>query len=447
MLPNEILLMIFSFAPNGTTNNPMMKYAYLSWVCQHWRYLIVNTPTFWAELDLNCRNYALLQTIFHRSKNTALSVIAGGPAFPNYDDMNQQIVALEKLVFPNMDRVYSLSLKLSCSRYKEIYIPLRRSAPVLKHLYLYRAVEDVIPWTPSYHYHQMDEHGSKDINFDYLFDGACSLESLTFDMPQPIPWSTFEPMISNIRELTLRTLLWDFPQGCSTYSSLLVILDHCPCLESLDLRTIPDRSTYDIKLISPKPPVVNLSRLSKLVLGTSQDVTMLSYITFPKLRKLHLHFDRAYPTSLALRNKIVHSFDHHSLRQAVIVDERNILAYPDLALINNVLEPIGTTFRINPGTSTLAITSDPAGSVSALIAPLLTAMISLERLVTISSETNRDGSSTNLVRFQQLSLSDVDLKNPEIIFKKYTKRQSFSLWPFSSLFQGSNIHPPLQSYQ
>ncbi|GJJ09870.1 hypothetical protein Clacol_004094 [Clathrus columnatus] len=430
MLPNEILVIILSLAPNEGPNRYTSKYTHLSMVCKRWRYVIMNTPTFWSEIDLNCRDYSLLQTTLHRSKNAGLSVIMGGPDFPNYDDTTRQIVAFEKLVFPNLDRLTSLSLKLSYSGYREIYSILRRSAPVLKHLYLYRAVGDVIPWSPSYH--QMEYYRYEAINLDGLFDGACSLETLTYDMPQPIPWLTFEPLISNIKELTLRTILWDSTPGCLTQSSLLAILDHCPFLESLELKTIPDPSVNGVKFISPKPNLVNLPNLSKLILGTSQDIALITYISMPKLALLHLHFDRTYPNLLTLTGNIFDSFDFSSVRSAVIVDGRSILAYPKLVRINNLLEPIGTFFRLNHGTSALAITSDLGGSAGVLVAPLLAAMTSLERLLTSSSLVENNSSQV------QFTLSEIDSKK-----RKSMTRQSY-LWSLP-YFQEFNIYPRLKN--
>lgn len=439
--------MIFSFALNERSGTRMLKYVYLSWVCQRWRDLLLNAPTFWSELDLNCRSHTLLQTILHRSRNASLSVSVGGPDYPLYDDASHQIVALENFVFPNMDRLYSLSLKLSCLRYNEIYAPLRRSAPELKHLQLYRAIEDVIPWSPSYH--QMEYNRLKDIDLDHLFDNACSLESLTFDMPQPFPWSTFEPMISNIKELTLRTVTWDFKLGCLTHTTLLTFLNQCPTLESLELKTIPDPSfSNDIKLNSPKPSqIINLPRLSKLILGASQDVALLAYITTSKLQVLHLHLNRRpIPNPSLLTNHILDSFDVSSLRSAVIVDGQSLMAYPDLVRVNNLLEPVGTTtsFRLKYGTSTLAITSESARTASAFILPLLAAMSSLERLITSSSDTITNNSSittTNTTtipsrHLHQLSVSDTDtLKSLKIILaNQFTKRQSSFRSPFA-LFQ------------
>lgn len=448
-LPNEILLMIFSYAPNQQLGTHMLKYAYLSWVCQRWRDLLLNTPTFWSELNLNCKNHALLRTILHRSKNAPLSVSVGGPEYQVYDDASHQIVALENFVFPNMDRLYSLSLKLSYLRYDEIYAPLRRSAPALKHLQLSRATEEVIPSSPSYYYHQMEYYQSKDVDLYHLFDNACSLESLTFDMPQPFPWSTFEPMMSNIKELTLRTVTWDSKHQCSTHALLLTFLSQCPTIESLELRTTPDpSSSIGITLNPPKPnQIITLPRLSKLILGASQDVALLAHITTPnKLQELHLHIDRAIPNPLSLTNHILDLFDVSSLRSAVVVDGQILLAYSDVVRINSLLEPVvGTAgvLRLKHGTSSLVISSDSARIASVFIRPLLAAMNSLERLVASTSSdktTNANNSTTTAItttntntnttlrHLRQFAVSDiVTLKNLKVILaNQFAKRQFHS---------------------
>lgn len=311
-LPPEILLHIFILTAHEDTR--MLDYLPLTSVCRYWRALALDAGTLWTKIDLGCLNYSLVQEILSRSKLAKLDVDLIYDNSSNFNDVNFGICMLEDLIGPQFGRLNSLSLQVSSPRWRQLREVLEQEAPSLKHLTLANTTKEIYSSSPG----TALDIFSKPGQIPKLFNGVASLETLVFNMPQSPPWTVLIPLMGHLRELTLVSTPWDsIGPGFSPQGDLLDAIRGCPSLELLDIGTIQEINDQSIILEPIKSRrAVELPNLSRLVLRSTHDATLLHHLIVPCLKQLYIALDEEL--SEALVTAITEHFDMGIIREMTI---------------------------------------------------------------------------------------------------------------------------------
>ncbi|KAH9922564.1 hypothetical protein B0H21DRAFT_165303 [Amylocystis lapponica] len=250
-LPNELLVMIFRFVETGQYEPEWTRYIYMRWfklmgVCRHWRAIALATPYLWAKIDIT-KSMDFTRMCLERSQNAMLEIFMAECIPPERD--HDLFLAL-----PGMSEV----LARHSTRIRYLRLP---------HLTLADGVH-LFPWPIAL----MSGLEILELKPHSLEQGPLMLPSnLAFPKLHSLSLSQRlfhpnHPVLNNLVELELDHSLEGF---ATSMDSLLGILERCPELVQLSLRScgphLPDETTA-----YPEPArLVFLSKLRSLTLWST----------------------------------------------------------------------------------------------------------------------------------------------------------------------------------
>ncbi|KIJ46393.1 hypothetical protein M422DRAFT_29256 [Sphaerobolus stellatus SS14] len=292
-LPEELLILIFQLSENTKAECRMLDRVRLTWICSHWRAVALDAADLWRFIDLDCTHHSLVKEVIARSKLATLNVTQGHDDIPRFEDVNLQLDLLERHVHPHFARVENLTLRFSAPRWRDLRYILQTEAPSLKHLSFSKAKTEYHIVAPGRDFEMYEKDAILPSN---LFNGMAQLETLTFWMPQEPPFVVLTPLMGNLRELILVTATADFASG-RPMEQLLQALRVCSQLEILYIDTAQPEGS-EVVIIPSLDGALQLPKLTRLVLQSTQDACILLHLVTPSLKQLYLTLDEDIPESL-----------------------------------------------------------------------------------------------------------------------------------------------------
>lgn len=257
-LPPELLARIFSLCATEEVRHghysfhpfrlPSARAAFrLTEVCKHWRNVALSTATLWSGIMCGPREHTPFERYMHLSRSSALHLIVTGDVETVAELFQDQPSRVRHLLLLDMTENWT--------RRRDPRDLLAVVAPDLLSCEL-----DLQFWPR----HGLPEHSYS------LFSGyAHDLRELTIHSTKIIPTDEFP---------SLTHLMLDNIVGIPSLPHILALLDRCPRLEEVFIR-----SNRDIALLPNHPPhPISLSRLRRIALFIQHSVWLISHIVIPR---------------------------------------------------------------------------------------------------------------------------------------------------------------------
>ncbi|KIJ38402.1 hypothetical protein M422DRAFT_69134 [Sphaerobolus stellatus SS14] len=364
-LPLEILTQIFLFSPSvypptiskpwfSASYNQMGQYYYIAWVCYKWREIVMNNAVFWTHVDIYEHPEGFINQVLHLSKESGLRLYSTiprlkttPPPIRSYIHILQtQSQLLRHVLQTQWHRIHSIHLNIMDRIWNMIYPILTDAAPALRHFTV--IVESGGDVTRS----------NQPLPMSHLFSRASPARGLRFYLPDygavntlVIDWASLIDMtFPHLRDLRLGTRA--YAKDHSLLPSILELLRGVRQLETLEIflhykpNSLPGNIIMLHGFMPSKEAIIEMPRLTTLMLSSGESLLLLPYLTLPQLRLLKLKIDT--------------SIDAHLLPRALV----DVFNFASIISIHGCIErdnTINSGYACLIGTSTLSTDESTKG--------------------------------------------------------------------------------------
>ncbi|GJJ12726.1 hypothetical protein Clacol_006970 [Clathrus columnatus] len=318
-LPVELFTHIVHLT-SKKTRGKYPSYIICTWVCRHWRFILIQTPNLWTTLQLGTRGYGRSPpiTLFDR-EFLKRSESAGLDIDLSYDS-DEFLSMIEEFFIKESNRIHTLNYHGNLQRSLPLLLPNIRFPSIRKFV-----------------------HRGSPLNNDLHYVLPCiaasdHLETLGLEFWHTIPTSILNqltPIFTRLQKLSLTIL----PNGIAQ-----IVLD--ALRNNTKLRTL--------RLIAFSIPAFNQIIWPELEFLSISDETLLQNVQAPKLSTLHLQCNHL-PSTLK-DNPILEEFDYSSVRYLHILNfgHESIIGLKETVHPKSVLSMTSEDFldrvnRINGG--------------------------------------------------------------------------------------------------